>query len=135
MKIGDYVRYKHLNITRIAKIVGIIEPEYEGEEKYFNFDDDMGANESDIIAYHEDIERLIYFNDVLYIYDKDFGKYYKGEVQYVNGLKRIINYLGDDYLNLEYEIISEEHIIVAGILTHEEYEDRMYKIFKKEKEE
>ncbi len=130
MKIGNYARYKHLDITRIAKIVEFIEPEYEGEERYIKFDDDMGANESDIIDYHEDIEKLIHFYDVLYIYDKEYAKYYKSEVQNLNGFKYIHNYEGNDYLNLEYEVISEEHIIVVGILTHEEYENSMYKIYK-----
>ena len=76
-----------------------------------------------------DIEKSIEEGDVLLLFDKEYEEKYKAEVV-VDGenFKSIINYEQDTLLNLEYELMTNEHIELLEILTKEQFEQMSYKV-------
>ena len=76
-----------------------------------------------------DIEKLIEEGDVLLLFDIEYEEKYKAEVV-VDGknFKSIINYEQDTLLNLEYELMTNEHIELLEILTKEQFEQMSYKV-------
>lgn len=76
-----------------------------------------------------DIGKLIEEGDILLLFDKEYEKKYKAEVV-VDGenFKSVINYEQDTLLNLEYELITNEHIELLEILTKEQFEQMSYKV-------
>ncbi len=76
-----------------------------------------------------DIIDLIEVGDILLLFDKEFGKKYKVEVMGDRDYsKTVVNYEQNDLLNLEYELITNEHIELLEILTEEQFESMSYRI-------
>lgn len=76
-----------------------------------------------------DIIDLIEEGDILLLFDKEYGKEYKVEVMVDReNFAAVVNYEQNDLLNLEYELITNEHIELLKILTKEQFESMSYRI-------
>lgn len=91
-------------------------------------DDNYDINGRQYVASFNIID-LIEEEDILLLFDKDYEEKYKAEVV-IDGenFKNVINYEQDTLLNLEYELITNEHIELLGILTKEQFEQMCYEI-------
>lgn len=126
LEIGMYVRTKKYGI---AKIIG-------GISNKFNIDvfkkDGCTLRcqkEKDILKASFDIIDLIEEGDILLLFDKEYGKEYKVEVMVDReNFAAVVNYEQNDLLNLEYELITNEHIELLKILTKEQFESMSYRI-------
>lgn len=76
-----------------------------------------------------DIIDLIEVGDILLLFDKEYGEEYKAEVVVdCENFAAVVNYEQNDLLNLEYELITNEHIELLKILTKEQFESMSYRI-------
>lgn len=129
IKEGMYVKTKH----GIRKIIKIDEDNnYYIDKTYVNdFRQEINCiSDSCIIGEPSfNIIDLIEEGDILLLFDKEYEKKYKAEVV-VDGenFKSVINYEQDTLLNLEYELITNEHIELSEILTKEQFEQMSYKV-------
>lgn len=83
----------------------------------------------DVIKASYDIIDLIEEGDILLLFDKEYGKEYKVEVMVDReNFAAVVNYEQNDLLNLEYELITNEHIELLKILTKEQFESMSYRI-------
>ena len=133
LEVGMYVRNDYFGIGKIDKDY------FDSNNKHwFNVqfncygDDDChcGICEQTIgyKASHNIID-LIEEKDILLLFDKEYGENYKAEVVLdTENFKAIINYEQCDLLNLEYELITEEHIKLLQILTKEQFESMSYRV-------
>ena len=125
IEVGDYVRDKD---GEIHKIIEINNPNDE-LWTYYKFENNMGNYKETIIKHSKNIIDLIEVGDILLLFDKSYGENYKAEVLLDSiDCKSIINYEQCDLLNLEYELITEEHIKLLNILTKEQFESMSYKV-------
>lgn len=85
--------------------------------------------EDDILKASENIIDLIEKGDILLLLDLEYNKKYKAEV-ILNGegFKTVENYELCGLLNLEYELISNEHIKLLKVLTKEQFENNAYEV-------
>lgn len=112
-------QYKYYDTTN-GKLLCI--PVKDGSEGIF-------ANVEDIVKASFDVIDLIETRDILLLFDKDYEEKYKAEVVIdEENFKNVINYEQDTLLNLEYELITNEHIELLGILTKEQFEQMAYKV-------
>lgn len=123
LEVGMYVRTKR---GQIGKIITI--GKYNVAIEFNKMWQDIILKEN-IIKASFDIIDLIETRDILLLFDKDYEEKYKAEVV-IDGenFKNVINYEQDTLLNLEYELITNEHIELLGILTKEQFEQTSYKL-------
>ena len=87
------------------------------------------ANIEDIVKASYNIIDLIEEHDILLLFDKEYGENYKAEVVLDgSNFKVVVNYEQCVLLNLEYELITEEHIKLLSIVTKEQFEQMAYKV-------
>ena len=123
-----YVRYKN----GIGKINDYINNNYTQKFTYIN---NCGCaeflEENQVIKASHNIIDLIEVGDILLLFDKAYMENYKAEVVLDSeDFKAIINYEQSDLLNLEYELITEEHIELLQIVTKEQFESMSYEVSK-----
>lgn len=123
LEVGMYVR----TLDGILKVVEVRDSNVVG--RFVNEDGNVYFMNEIIGSPNLDIEKLIEEGDVLLLFDKEYEEKYKAEVV-VDGenFKSIINYEQDTLLNLEYELITNEHIELLEILTKEQFESMSYKV-------
>ena len=130
LEVGMYVRGKYYAYRgKIGKIIKNYNNDLE--IAYTNgvlkttvgsfLDDNMDINGRQYVASFNIID-LIEEGDILLLFDKEYGEKYKAEVvTNEENFKSIINYEQDTLLNLEYELIINEHIELLKILTKEQF--------------
>lgn len=122
LEAGQFVRTKDGEIHKIKSI----------NDEYIEYENGFGVPyelKDIIIKASFNIIDLIETRDILLLFDKDYGEKYKAEVV-IDGenFKSVINYEQDTLLNLEYELITNEHIELLEILTKEQFEKTSYKL-------
>lgn len=137
LEVGMYVRGKYYAYRgKIGKIIKNYNNDLE--IAYTNgilkttvgsfLDDNTDINGRQYVASFNIID-LIEEGDILLLFDKEYGEKYKAEVvTNEENFKSIINYEQDTLLNLEYELIINEHIELLKILTKEQFEQMSYKV-------
>ena len=123
LKEGMFVR----TLDGISKVVEVRDSNVIG--RFVNEDGNVYFMNEIIGSPNFDIENSIEEGAVLLLFDKEYEEKYKAEVV-VDGknFKSIINYEQDTLLNLEYELITNEHIELLEILTKEQFEQMSYKV-------
>lgn len=122
LEVGQFVRTKDGEIHKVKSI----------NDEYIEYENGFGVPfdlKDIIIKASFNIIDLIETRDILLLFDKDYEEKYKAEVV-IDGenFKSVINYEQDTLLNLEYELITNEHIELLEILTKEQFERNSYKI-------
>lgn len=143
LKPNMYVRTKSKGIVKIDEVIenGVITYEddfgREWEEqtgrkliRYISNDGwNCGLDENDILKTSHNIIDLIEEHDILLLFDKEYGENYKAEVVLDgSNFKVVVNYEQCVLLNLEYELITEEHIKLLSILTKEQFSQMEYRL-------
>lgn len=120
---GMFVR----TLDGILKVVEVRDDNVVG--RFVNEDGNVYFMNEIIGSPNFDIKKLIEEGDVLLLFDKEYEEKYKAEVV-ADGenFKSVINYEQDTLLNLEYELITNEHIELLEILTKEQFEQMSYKV-------
>lgn len=122
LEAGQFVRTKDGEIHKIKSI----------NDEYIEYENGFGVPyelKDIIIKASFNIIDLIETRDILLLFDKDYGEKYKAEVVIDReNFKSVINYEQDTLLNLEYELITNEHIELLEILTKEQFEKTSYKL-------
>lgn len=123
LEVGMYVR----TLDGISKVVEVRDSNVVG--RFVNEDGNVYFMNEIIGSPNFDIEKLIEEGDVLLLFDKEYEEKYKSEVvvDWENS-RSIINYEQDTLLNLEYELITNEHIELLEILPKEQFEQISYKV-------
>lgn len=123
---GMFVR----TLDGILKVVEVRDDNVVG--RFVNEDGNVYFMNEIIGSPNFDIKKLIEEGDVLLLFDKEYEEKYKAEVV-ADGenFKSVINYEQDTLLNLEYELITNEHIELLEILTKEQFEQMSYKVGEK----
>ena len=125
LEVGMYVRTDNGIIGKIYEKIGDMFTYKDNNRNYITYD----LSHSEIIKASYNIIDILEVGDVLYLLDKEYDEKYKAEVILDdNDAKSIVNYEQCDLLNLEYELIVEEHIKVLQILTKEQMEQMAYKV-------
>lgn len=137
IEVGMYVRGKYYSYRgKIGKIIKNYNNDLEIAYKAgilkttvgSFIDDNYDINGRQYVASFNIID-LIEDGDILLLFDKEYEEKYKAEVVIdQENFKNIINYEQDTLLNLEYELITNEHIELLGILTKEQFEQMCYEI-------
>lgn len=129
LEIGMYCYNKTNRKLGIGKIIGF----QSNNNIKVRYKNDIELVSIGNIKASFDIINLIKEGDILLLLDKEYGEKYKAEVveDSIN-FKSIINFGQDDLLNLEYELITNEHIELLKILTKEQFESMSYRIGDKE---
>lgn len=92
-------------------------------------DEELEKIKSHIVKSSFNIIDLIEEGDILLLFDKEYGENYKAEVTLDDSnFKVVVNYEQCVLLNLEYELITNEHIELLKILTKEQFESMSYRI-------
>ncbi len=118
LNVGNYVR----TTNGISKIVAFY------SNAIFN-DKNKRIENNSIIKSSPNIIDLIEVYDVLKLFDEEYGLTYKAEVVLdEEGHKYIGNYEHSDLLNLEWELISNEHVTLLSIVTKEQFSAMEYKL-------
>lgn len=131
LEVGMYVRTKDGIITKVDYIDD--ETIYFDKDIYRFYGAGIDFLEKDNLERIKkasfDILDLIEERDILLLFDKEFGKEYKAEVMVDReNFAAVVNYEQNDLLNLEYELITNEHIELLKILTKEQFESMSYRI-------
>ena len=123
-EVGMYVRTKR---GQIGKIITIGKDNVAIE--FNKMWQDIIPKENIVKEPSFDIADLIEDEDILLLFDKEYGEKYKAEVvTNEENFKTISNYEQDTLLNLEYELIINERIELLEILTKEQFEQMAYKV-------
>lgn len=131
LEVGMYCKTKDGIITKVDDIDD--ETIYFDKDIYRFYGDSIDFLEKNnlerIIKASFDIIDLIEEGDILLLFDKEYGKEYKAEVVVESeNFTVVVNYERNDLLNLEYELITNEHIELLKILTKEQFESMSYRI-------
>lgn len=131
LEVGMYCKTKDGIITKVDDIDD--ETIYFDKDIYRFYGDSIDFLEKNnlerIIKASFDIIDLIEEGDILLLFDKEYGKEYKAEVVVESeNFTVVVNYEQNDLLNLEYELITNEHIELLKILTKEQFESMSYRI-------
>lgn len=131
IEVGMYARYEYEENVYIGKIKFISEVMC-GLNETLQIDIDNCMEEilkKDILKASHNILDLIEVGDVLLLFAKEYDEKYKAEVILDSeDFKSIVDYEQTNLLNLEYELITEEHIKLLSILTKEQFESMSYKV-------
>ena len=112
LEVGMYVRTKEWGIQKITW--------FDNEEPIMECGFTV-FQKSGYKARHNIID-LIEEHDILLLFDKEYGENYKAEVVLDgSNFKAVVNYEQCVLLNLEYELITEEHIKLLSIVTKEQF--------------
>ena len=133
LEVGMYVRTKY---GYIAKITKINPSSIYFDAQIFYASNYCAAhnkilrkeNIEKIEKANHDIMKVLELGDVLLLFDEEYGLKYKAEIMFDGNGLVVTNYEHDDLLNLEYELISNEHITLLGIETRERFESTVYKV-------
>ena len=131
LEVGMYVRTKHYGIFKILNIEKVGKTIFFKKAQGIDVEVANKNNpiEDEIIKSDTNIIDLIEVGDILLLFDKSYGENYKAEVLLDSiDCKSIINYEQCDLLNLEYELITEEHIKLLNILTKVQFVSMSYKV-------
>lgn len=132
LKEGMYVRFDWKK-QQIPILIGkITEVHYDEDEKYYFYLTDNGLviGEDNLIKEPSyNIIDLIEEHDILLLFAKEYDEKYKAEVILDSeDFKSIVDYEQTNLLNLEYELITEEHIKLLSIVTKEQFSQMEYKV-------
>lgn len=118
-----YVRYENM----INKIIEIDDDFLVFESNWYDHwaDEVSSMNKERFIKdyspiFEYDLYKLLQQGDILLLHDNDYDKEYISEIiEQEERCLYVKDYESDEMLNLEYELISEEHIKVLRVLTKE----------------
>ena len=124
LEIGMYIRTKDGKIAKFIKY-----DEEDKEELVTDYYEYSTIWIKDVAKASHNIIDLIEEHDILLLFDKEYGENYKAEVVLDgSNFKVVVNYEQCVLLNLEYELITEEHIKLLSIVTKEQFEQITYKM-------
>lgn len=139
LKEGMYVRTKDGYIAKFIKAEKYLEDGETIETTSYQFDHNIDKYGDCVnYVYAEDmivkepsynIIDLIEEHDILLLFAKEYDEKYKAEVILDSeDFKSIVDYEQTNLLNLEYELITEEHIKLLSIVTKEQFSQMEYKV-------